>query len=433
MDVYLKEVQIRLDPEQRGFRLYDYIIKELRKVFAEHQIIRWAITRIDEDILNVVTAVTAFNVQVSYDLPDLSSTRSYAPFAIVQIVPTGVGASIGGYAGDASPTARLLASVSDIVITHPNIVNASDFYGGCENVLYVEGFTLDQFILGHVALIPRRLHHIGIIVDEVSEEELAYVLTAANVVRSVYGIHIIGYSIVKGSIAGTAQKTSAGTYDGYIENPRGLLDAAQKLISKGATAIAIISKIRGVSPEEVIENYRGISPHPIGGVEAIISRLVSSYFSIPVAHAPIFDFRISDKIACEFECNPRAAGEVVSRTGLPCVLLGLSKAPTIIKKRELKDKQAFLESALTVSNVAAIISPSSTMGGVPMLVCEKLGIPIISVEENTTILDVTGDKLGIANEVKVSNYLEATGIVAALKAGIDWNLVRKPINKIVKI
>lgn len=39
------------------------------------------------------------------------------------IVPTGVGAAIGGYAGDALPVARALSSVVDCLISHPNVWN----------------------------------------------------------------------------------------------------------------------------------------------------------------------------------------------------------------------------------------------------------------------------------------------------------------------
>jgi hypothetical protein len=39
----------------------------------------------------------------------------------VMIVPTGVGASIGGFAGDALPVARALSTVVDCLITHPNV------------------------------------------------------------------------------------------------------------------------------------------------------------------------------------------------------------------------------------------------------------------------------------------------------------------------
>ena len=62
-------------------------------------------------------------------------------FNTVFIVPTGIGAEIGGHAGDATPAARVLAAACDNLITHPNVVNASDLNEMPENTLYVEGGT----------------------------------------------------------------------------------------------------------------------------------------------------------------------------------------------------------------------------------------------------------------------------------------------------
>ena len=44
----------------------------------------------------------------------------------VLIIPTGIGAEIGGHAGDGNPVAKLIASCCDKLITHPNVVNAAD-------------------------------------------------------------------------------------------------------------------------------------------------------------------------------------------------------------------------------------------------------------------------------------------------------------------
>ena len=49
------------------------------------------------------------------------------PFITAMIIPTGVGASIGGFGGDASPQMNALADVSDVFITHPNVANAAIF------------------------------------------------------------------------------------------------------------------------------------------------------------------------------------------------------------------------------------------------------------------------------------------------------------------
>lgn len=44
------------------------------------------------------------------------------------VVPTGVGAEIGGYAGDALPAARALGAVVDELVTHPNVLNGATLY-----------------------------------------------------------------------------------------------------------------------------------------------------------------------------------------------------------------------------------------------------------------------------------------------------------------
>ena len=42
---------------------------------------------------------------------------------IVLIIPTGLGAEIGGHAGDGNAVAKLMASTCEHLITHPNVVN----------------------------------------------------------------------------------------------------------------------------------------------------------------------------------------------------------------------------------------------------------------------------------------------------------------------
>jgi hypothetical protein len=55
-------------------------------------------------------------------------SSSSGEYTAVMIVPTGIGASIGGYAGDALPAAKLISSVVDILTTHPNVLNGAMMY-----------------------------------------------------------------------------------------------------------------------------------------------------------------------------------------------------------------------------------------------------------------------------------------------------------------
>jgi hypothetical protein len=63
---------------------------------------------------------------------------SAKPFVVVSIIPTGVRAEIGGFAGDATPSVNLLASACDYLVVNPNSVTASDLYYASDNVLYLK-------------------------------------------------------------------------------------------------------------------------------------------------------------------------------------------------------------------------------------------------------------------------------------------------------
>lgn len=425
----LHELSLKFKSSIETNELYDWINRHLKKTFLKRTILHWAIIGYDKGTVTISVVLSDIKAKVPSNGTNSLVLKSNS-FIVVQIVPTGIGAAFGGYAGDASPATKLLGTITDFVVNHPNTVNASDFYGGVENSLYVEGFSLDQFMIGNIGLLPVNSNRIGLIIDKADKSYINNILCAADAVRAVHGIDIIGYVITDKKIGGTAHKTSLGTYTGVIENQDVLLTAAEKLISKGANAIAIASEVRGISEDELINNYKGKTPHPIGGVEAIISRLVSSYFLIPSAHAPIINSTILDKNTNKFDYDPRSAGELISKTGLPCILLGLSKAPQILQIDKLKTEEHFLNNVLTINNVGAVVAPATAMGGVPMLVCEKRDIPIISVAENRTVLDVTGKKLGLKNEIKAATYLEAAGIIAALRAGIDIKSLRRPLTKL---
>jgi len=54
------------------------------------------------------------------------------------VIPTCVGAKIGGFAGDGLPVARVMSSMVDTLITHPNVVNGAMLYWPMPNMLYTE-------------------------------------------------------------------------------------------------------------------------------------------------------------------------------------------------------------------------------------------------------------------------------------------------------
>lgn len=295
------------------------------------------------------------------------------------IVPTGVGASIGGYAGDASVYARKFANKHKIIV-NPNVVNAGCFSGITENMLYVEGYSLDSFFKGQINLLPSENNKIGIVYDKAIPQDVLNIhLNTQNAVSTVYGVEICAYEITKQDVGVEFYLTDDGISVGSVKNIAAVEDAVQKLIDKGCEAIAIVCLFD--EPESENEDYcNGLGVDPVGGVEAIISHDISSKFKIPCAHSPAFiDYQIYPQLV-----NSKSASEYITPTFLPCILLGLAQAPKITRNSE---------NGINISNLDYLVMPYNSLGAVPVYECLKRGIKIYAVKENSTALDVTKSKL----------------------------------------
>ena len=67
------------------------------------------------------------------------------------------------------------------------------------------------------------------------------------------------------------------------------------------------------------------------------------------------------------------------------------------------------------------------------MVAEYSNIPLIAVRDNKTILNVTNEKMHMNNVIEVNSYLEAAGVVVALREGISLKSLRRPIECVRRI
>lgn len=307
------------------------------------------------------------------------------------IVPTGIGASIGGFAGDASCWARKLSKKCNLIV-NPNVVNAACFSGITENMLYVEGYILDEFFKGNLALTPSCNNKIGVIFDSsISKEVLNVHINTINAVKTVYGINIIGYDVTDSGVGVEFFVDNSGVSTGNVKNLDVLKKSAQRLIAKGAEAIAVVCRF----PEEQGDDYAsGIGVDPVGGVEAIISHYISKEFKVPCAHAPAFDdISISTEVV-----DARCSAEYITPTFLPCILIGLNQAPMITN------------SGISVDDLDFLVMPYNSIGGIPVMESVKRNIKVYAIKENKTILDVT--PVNFLNTCVIMNtYSELTEIL----------------------
>ena len=335
------------------------------------------------------------------------------PYTAILIVPTGVGATIGGYAGDALPVAKVISQVCDRLITHPNVLNGASLYWNLPNTFYVEGYALDKFAAGCWGLRPVHSNKVGLVLDQGIEPELRLRhLQAADAARATLGLTITDHVITDAPLNVELRKSPSGASWGTIGNPDSLLRAAEKLIQQEkAEAIAIVARFPDNIEAEAAENYRqGKGVDPIAGAEAVISHLVVRTLQIPCAHSPALAPTPPDP-----DLSPRAAAEELGYTFLPCVLVGLSRAPQFVIERTFIGS---LPQDIWVEQVDAIIVPATACGSSTVLNLSQQQCQIITVAENQTLLQVSAPMLGIKS-IRVNSYLEAVGVLVAHKAGIN--------------
>ena len=338
------------------------------------------------------------------------------PYTVVLIIPTGIGAAIGGYAGDGLPVARAIAQVADTLITHPNVLNGAQLYWPMSNTLYVEGFALDQLATGNWGLQPVHHNRVGLLLDQAIEPELRLRhLQVADAARATLGLTLTDYVVTDAPLNVAIRTSKSGASWGTIGNPDSLLRAAERLIKDAkAEAIAVVARFPEPENSSVLAAYRhGQGVDPLAGAEAVISHLIVRTFQIPCAHAPALS-----PLAIDPELSPRSAAEELGYTFLPCVLAGLSRAPQFVT--------APTSGTIWADQVDAIVVPATACGGAAVLSFGSTPTQIIAVGENQTRMQVTPELLGI-KAIQVNSYLEALGILVAHKAGVDPNSLRPNI------
>lgn len=307
------------------------------------------------------------------------------------IIPTGVGASIGGFAGDASCYAREFSKKAKLIV-NPNVVNAGVFSGINENMFYVEGFTLDEFFKGNLNLKPSQNNKIGIIFDKAIPQDVLNIhINTVGAVQVVYGVNVAGYEVTDENVGVEFFINEHGISAGAVKNPETLYRATEKLINRGAEAIVIVCLFDDPQ-EDNLEYANGFGVDPVGGVEGIISHCISKKFKVPCAHSPAFtDYSISTELV-----NPKSASEYITPTFLPCVLLGLNNAPKIVQSE-----------GISIEALDFLVMPYNSLGSTPVFEALKRNIKIYAIKENSTLLDITNEKLFKSNKIiELPSYAE---------------------------
>lgn len=378
--------------------------------------------------LGVIAGLIEPQIQHTCSVFDFQPRRSEncESFNTVFLVPTGIGSELGGHAGDANAAAKLLAAGSDRLITHPNVVNASDINELPENGLYVEGSIIARLLMGNIGLQPVRSNRVLTILDAHPDSYFSdMTVNAVSAARASYGLDNAGTVILDPPVQLESLYASSGRAVGRIDRLEGLLQVLDE--RKGSyDALAISTQIQ--MPLSYHTDYyveRGDMVNPWGGVEAIFTHALSSLYDIPAAHAPMEVSRDVSNMELGV-VDPRMAAEVISTSYFMCVLKGMQRAPRIIKDIRFNIPPGVLSAA----DISCLVIPDGCIG-IPTLAALEQGIPVIAVRENRNIMknDLSALPWQEGQLHVVDNYWEAVGIMTALKAGIDPTSARRPLGE----
>lgn len=347
-------------------------------------------------------------------------------FNAVMLIPTGIDCAIGGHAGDATAAARLLASVCDNLIVHPNVVNASDVNEKTENMLYAEGSLLCRLMMGTVGL--RRVRQNRVILVTENRKDAPNVvdqtINCAEGARATLGMDITEVVVLEQEMFMQTGVSDSGRVTGQVERFESLLDI---LIKKRGSYDAIALATRITPHVDTVELHRSYfiegGPNPWGGVEAILTHFVSSMLDVPSAHAPTLS---SEALRSERwgVVEPRKAMECISTTYLFSVLKGLNQAPRIVPNASAD----YDPSAIAVEDVSCLVIPDGCIG-LPTLAAVEQGVPVVAVRNNHNLMrnDLQALPFKPGQLHYAENYYEAAGIMAGMKAGVAPAALARPL------
>ncbi|MEX2317043.1 MAG: DUF3326 domain-containing protein [Pirellulales bacterium] len=347
-------------------------------------------------------------------------------FNAVMLIPTGVDCAIGGHAGDATPAARLLASVCDQLVLHPNVVNASDVNEQTENCLYVEGSLICRLLMGTVGLRKIRQNRVLLVTEDRPEAPnvVEQTINCAEGARATLGMDISEVMVLEKELFMQTGVSDSGRVTGRIERLSHLVDLLRE---KRGTYDAVALATRITPHIDTVELHRAYfgkgGPNPWGGVEAILTHLLSTVLDVPTAHAPTMS---SEALRTERwgVVEPRKAAEVISTTYLFCVLKGLNRAPQVV----VRPTGVYDPSILSAEDISCLVIPDGCVG-LPTLAAAEQGIPVVAVKSNTNLMknDLRALPFREGQLHFAQNYYEAAGILAAMKAGVAPAALARPM------
>ena len=267
MRVY--EATTTVSPDPRPGKLLESVAKAVGKQLRTGQIaIRVVVTEMNRTDWKLEVGVLEHGAEVTPVAGELFRLRKRVAintdeFNAVLVIPTGVDAELGGHSGDGGALAVAMASVCDHLITHPNVVNASDINELPPNGLYVEGSVICRLLMGTVGLQKVRANRVLVVLEEHPDRTiLEHSINAVSAARAAMGMDCSGIAKTR-SLRMVSQYAKSGRAVGQVHGVDELVGQIREYEGE-FDAVALSSRI-GVPEHYHHDYYLGYDGEPVGG------------------------------------------------------------------------------------------------------------------------------------------------------------------------
>lgn len=250
--------------------------------------------------------------------------------------------------------------------------------------------------------------------------------------RTVGGLTIDPVVVTRGKTTVNSIYSSYGHASGEVEGMDYLMEALDVIAKTDTDAVAFSTVIS--VPEEIHNRYYDgeLIPNPWGSAEAIITHTTTNFYPFTAAHSPE-TYDKEDLLVFGKLVDARDGAEVISDSLICSTLKGLTRSPRPVPIDKPLPSGC---QSISAENVSALVMPETTVGNIPFFACLEQNIPIILVRDNTTQYDITPSALKIpdsANIYYVNSYMEAAGLLLALRHGIAPEATIRPLPSIKPI
>ncbi|NET10354.1 MAG: DUF3326 domain-containing protein, partial [Symploca sp. SIO2B6] len=245
-------------------------------------------------------------------------------------------------------------------------------------------------------------------------------------------INIDPVVVTSGPIETACTYSKFGNASGEFRGMDELMHALDVVDNSSVGAVALMTTL--IVDDAVRQAYyRGETiANPWGGAEAIMTHTTTNFFPLTAAHAPLlleWEHTGFGKLV-----DPRDGAELISSAYVCSPLNGLINSPRPVR---FETPVAAGETRLSVENISAVVMPETTVGNIPFLAALDQNVPVILVKDNTTMYDITPEALQIETRnrqiYRVNSYMEASGLLLALRNGITPESTTRPMPQIQPI